>query len=56
MTPELFNGGAAVFGLGDEAHVWFIRDQPCDPGAEQGVIVDGEDPDLTGIAGGIFLI
>src|SRR4029453_7985262 len=49
-------GGAAFFGFGDEPHVWFIRDEACDPGAEQGVIVDREYPDVTGVAGHICLI
>jgi hypothetical protein len=51
MAVEELDGEAAVFGFGDEPHIGFIRDEACDPSAEQRVIVDGEDPDVTGIGG-----
>jgi hypothetical protein len=47
MTDELFDRVPAVFGLGDENHVWFIQDQGRDPGAQQRVVVDGQNPNLV---------
>jgi hypothetical protein len=40
MARELVNRVPAVFGLGHEDHVGFVRDQSGDPRSQERVVVD----------------
>ena len=46
MTSEFLNRIQAVFGLGHEDHVRFVRDQSGDPRSQERVVVDGQNPNL----------
>ncbi len=50
MSAELLNRVASVLRFGDEHHVRLVRNQSRDPGAEQRMVVDGENPNSIGIA------
>jgi hypothetical protein len=47
MTTELLNRVAAVFRLGHQDHVRFVRDQSGEPRSQERVVVDGQNPNLA---------
>jgi hypothetical protein len=46
MTSELLSRIPADFGLGNENHVRFVREQSSDPRSQERVVVDGQKPNL----------
>src|SRR5579864_1507289 len=51
VHSEFLDSILSVGGLSDQLHVRFCIDQRCDPLAEEGMIVDGKNPDRDAVSG-----